>query len=125
MMRGRLQRLIALVVVLAMTAATGVPAWASLIILVPGHHFRMEGPSTDLPKCGHYDDSQEACGGLHEAGTVTHHDCVICLGMALPSAFVDPVRKLPAGFEVEHQIDGTGVLSDPDPYPPRPFSHRV
>jgi hypothetical protein len=125
MLRRRLQRSIALLVVLAMAATAAVPAWANLIVLAPGHHFAIETPSADSEKCRHYDASGEACGGTHETTTVTHHDCEICLGIALPTSAFDPVRKLPAGFEVEHQIDGTGVPSDLDPYPPRPFSHRV
>lgn len=122
MLRRPPHRWIAFVLVLALSAGSALPAWASYVIPVPGHHFTVAAP--DLVEYHDCEGSCEACDRTHRAATVTHYDCVICFGLALP---VDLLQSLesPAGFEVGHQVDGAGVLLPLDPHPPRSLSHRI
>jgi hypothetical protein len=125
MLRSALHRLIALALVLALGVGTTAPAWAVSIVPVPGHHFAIAAPPTDPAERYDCDGSCEACDGTHHAATVTHADCVICLGLALPVGLLEPAHKLWAGFEIRRSTDGAGVQSDLDPHPPRSLSHRI
>jgi hypothetical protein len=124
MLRGPPHRWLAFVLVLALSAGSVLPAWASYVIPVPGHHFTIVAPPIDRVEYHDREGSCEACDATHPAAAGTHHDCVICFALALPVGVLEP-PWLPAGFEVGRQIDSTGVSSDLDPYPPRFLSHRI
>jgi hypothetical protein len=125
MPRYALHRLIALALVLALGIGTTAPGWAVSVVPVPGHHFAIAAPATDPAECHDCEGSCETCDGAKHDVRVTHADCVICLGLALPAGALEPVRELPPGFEIGRQTDGAGVQSDLDPRPPRSLSHRI
>jgi hypothetical protein len=124
MLTGLPHRWIAFVLVLALSAGAALPAWASYLIPVPGHHFTIVAAPIDRVEY-HCDRSCEACDGTHHNERVSHADCVICLGLALPAGVPGLVRELPSGFEIGRQTDGAGVQSDLDPHPPRSPLHRI
>jgi hypothetical protein len=125
MSRYALHRLIAWALVLVLGIGTTAPGWAVPVVPVPGHHFAIAAPPADAAECHDCDSSCEACAGANHDDRVTHADCVICLGLALPVGVVEPVRELPARFEIGPQTHGAGVQSVLDPHPPRSLSHRI